>query len=108
MGDLMTSQAPFKGKICCIGAGYVGGPTMAMVSSPFFPLLLHPATLACYARVTWRHGCMTTVAYMLPGLELTCQLANSVVLIFWLADGTQERPACHRCRSEQGGARQSI
>jgi hypothetical protein len=26
-----TSQAPFSGKICGIGAGYVGGPTMAMV-----------------------------------------------------------------------------
>jgi UDPglucose 6-dehydrogenase len=23
---------PFSGKICCIGAGYVGGPTMAMVA----------------------------------------------------------------------------
>ena len=26
-----TSQAPFSGTICGIGAGYVGGPTMAMV-----------------------------------------------------------------------------
>ena len=25
-------QAPFTGKICCIGAGYVGGPTMAMMA----------------------------------------------------------------------------
>ena len=24
--------APFNGKVCCIGAGYVGGPTMAMIA----------------------------------------------------------------------------
>ena len=53
-------------------------------------------------------ACVVMVAYMLPGLELTCQLANSVVLISLLADGTQERPACHRRRSEQGGARPPI
>mmetsp|Transcript_7852 Transcript_7852/g.18117 ORF Transcript_7852/g.18117 Transcript_7852/m.18117 type:complete len:478 (-) Transcript_7852:175-1608(-) len=28
----MPTQAPFTGKICCIGAGYVGGPTMAMMA----------------------------------------------------------------------------
>lgn len=27
-----SSQPAFKGKICCIGAGYVGGPTMAMMA----------------------------------------------------------------------------
>jgi UDPglucose 6-dehydrogenase len=26
------SATPFNGKICCIGAGYVGGPTMAMIA----------------------------------------------------------------------------
>ena len=26
------SAAPFNGKVCCIGAGYVGGPTMAMIA----------------------------------------------------------------------------
>jgi hypothetical protein len=35
----MAAQAPFTGKICCIGAGYVGGPTMAMV--------LFPVSLLC-------------------------------------------------------------
>jgi UDP-N-acetyl-D-mannosaminuronate dehydrogenase len=27
-----SAQPPFTGKICCIGAGYVGGPTMAMMA----------------------------------------------------------------------------
>ena len=45
----MPQQAPFAGKICCIGAGYVGGPTMAMVRlalpfcrAPVFPLAPAP------------------------------------------------------------------
>ena len=29
---MSSAQQPFSGKICCIGAGYVGGPTMAMVA----------------------------------------------------------------------------
>lgn len=25
-------QEPYTGNVCCIGAGYVGGPTMAMMA----------------------------------------------------------------------------
>lgn len=29
----MATSTEFTTKICCIGAGYVGGPTMAMIAS---------------------------------------------------------------------------
>jgi len=53
----MAQQAPFTGKICCIGAGYVGGPTMAMVrfalppSESLFSRCVAPALgVACSQR----------------------------------------------------------
>ena len=29
----MASESPFKMHICCLGAGYVGGPTMAIIAA---------------------------------------------------------------------------
>jgi hypothetical protein len=49
----MAQQAPFKGKICCIGAGYVGGPTMAMVRVALPPSESFLFSAALHLRLAW-------------------------------------------------------
>lgn len=68
-----SAQPPFTGKICCIGAGYVGGPTMAMMA------LKTPLTVTVVdmnKQVTWPVPALAC-GYLLPSLfVLRCHPAR--------------------------------
>ncbi len=77
-------------KICCIGAGYVGGPTMAMIAHQCPDISVHVVDINEARIAAWNSGCLPVYE---PGLQEIVEAGRGKNLFFTTAVDDQVRDA---------------
>ena len=65
----MTSPAPTIRRICCIGAGYVGGPTMAVIADRCPGIQVTVVDLNAARIAAWNDADLSLLPVYEPGLD---------------------------------------
>ena len=69
-------------KICCIGAGYVGGPTMTMMASKCPDLVFNVVDINETRIASWNNEDLTKLPIFEPGLEGLIEKTRNKNLFF--------------------------
>jgi UDPglucose 6-dehydrogenase len=77
-------------KICCIGAGYVGGPTMAMIAHQCPDIAVHVVDINEHRIAAWNSGNLPVYE---PGLQEIVEVQRGKNLFFTTAVDEQVRDA---------------
>ena len=69
MRDRVTGSAPAIRTICCIGAGYVGGPTMAVIADRCPQIQVTVVDLNAERIAAWNDPDLSKLPVYEPGLD---------------------------------------
>ena len=80
----MTTSGPIR-SICCIGAGYVGGPTMAVIADRCPHITVTVVDLNAERIAAWNHDDLARLPVYEPGLDAVVGRARGRNLHFTTA-----------------------
>ena len=69
-------------KICCIGAGYVGGPTMAVIADKCPDILVNVVDISEEKIMMWNNSNVELIPVYEPGLSKLIEKRRGINLYF--------------------------
>ena len=81
MEDKMSKEIK---NICCIGAGYVGGPTMAVIAKKCPNIIVTVVDINEKKIADWNNSDLTKLPIFEPGLDLIIKKCRNKNLFFYL------------------------